>query len=102
MGEKLSLKMPILCLERLLYINIFTVTRYIYLFIIFPKFFGKNFNRSIVFGNEIFSKLTKKNWKDSIIENLIIKKEKRIVNDLEKLQIKYYFFIFFAFMLQKN
>jgi hypothetical protein len=79
----------------LLYINIFTVTRYIYLFIIFPKFFGKNFNRSIVFGNENFLKLTKKNWKDSINEKLNLKEEKKISNKLEKLQNYFFFFTFY-------
>jgi len=38
----------------------FTETIYLFIPIIFPKFFGKNFNRSLGFGNENFLKLIKK------------------------------------------
>jgi len=41
--------------------KLFTATIYLFIPIIFPKFFGKNFNRSLVFGNKIFSNLMKKN-----------------------------------------
>lgn len=78
--------------------KLFTGTINKYISIIIPKFYGKNFNRYLVFGNEIFLNLMKKIGKIPRNGIQIIKREKKIVGDLEKLQNSFkVFFLSFCY-----